>query len=198
MKKKCKDCQELKDISEFSKANGGKSINSYCKKCASTRSKQRYNNLPEEVKKEAIKRISAWQKKHLLEILENRKIKRRQNLNHKEKIWYNKRFAFKYLNDINFRLASILRHRIYLALKNNTKSDKTLNLLSCSLLKFRNYLESKFTIGMSWQNQGEWHVDHVIPCASFDLSNIEEQKVCFHYTNLQPLWAADNLKKRDK
>ena len=48
---------------------------------------------------------------------------------------------------------------------------------------------------MSWDNQGEWHIDHIIPCASFDLTNEEEQEKCFHYTNLQPLWAIDNMVK---
>ena len=51
---------------------------------------------------------------------------------------------------------------------------------------------------MSWGNYGKWHVDHIRPCASFNLVNEEEQKKCFHYTNLQPLWAKDNLSKGSK
>jgi len=51
---------------------------------------------------------------------------------------------------------------------------------------------------MSWDNYGEWHVDHKRPCASFDLSKLKEQRVCFHYMNLQPLWAAENLSKGTK
>jgi hypothetical protein len=50
---------------------------------------------------------------------------------------------------------------------------------------------------MSWNNHGQWHIDHVRPCSSFNLLNPEEQQQCFHYTNLQPLWAADNLSKSD-
>jgi hypothetical protein len=55
-----------------------------------------------------------------------------------------------------------------------------------------------FTEGMSWDNYGEWHIDHILPCSSFDLADIEQQKICFNYKNLQPLWAEDNLRKGAK
>lgn len=51
---------------------------------------------------------------------------------------------------------------------------------------------------MTWENYGEWHIDHIKPCASFDLNDPEQQKLCFHYTNLQPMWAKENQKKADK
>ena len=51
---------------------------------------------------------------------------------------------------------------------------------------------------MSWDNYGDWHVDHIRPCASFDLTNEDEQRICFHYKNLQPLWGPDNLEKGAK
>ena len=62
------------------------------------------------------------------------------------------------------------------------------------------HLERQFTQGMTKENHGKygWHVDHIKPCSSFDLSDIEQQKLCFHYTNLQPLWAKDNIKKSNK
>lgn len=63
----------------------------------------------------------------------------------------------------------------------------------CKQLK--KHLEIKFTKGMSWENYGKWHVDHIKPCAKFDLTKESEQRKCFHYTNLQPLWAIDNFKK---
>jgi predicted nucleic acid-binding Zn ribbon protein len=62
------------------------------------------------------------------------------------------------------------------------------------------YFESKFKEGMTWENYGwyGWHIDHIRPCSSFDLTNSEELKKCFHYTNLQPLWGMDNMSKGNK
>jgi hypothetical protein len=75
------------------------------------------------------------------------------------------------------------------------KRCKTMELTGCSLEELTQYIESKFITGMSWENYGEWHIDHIRPCASFNLEDIEEQKKCFHWSNLQPLWAKDNLRK---
>ena len=110
----------------------------------------------------------------------------------------------KYKNDINFRIKNNLRSRLYAALNGKTKSKRTLELLGCSIKFLKKYLEKSFKIGMSWENYGagengkgmqEWHIDHITPCAKFDLSQSEEQRKCFHYTNLQPLWADINRKK---
>lgn len=81
-----------------------------------------------------------------------------------------------------------------------SKSSKTLELLGCSLKSLKSYIESKFLDGMNWDNYGYhgWHIDHIRPCCSFDLTDPEQQKQCFHYTNLQPLWAKDNLRKHGK
>lgn len=79
----------------------------------------------------------------------------------------------------------------------NTKKQKTLKYLGCSILEFRTYISGFFEDWMTWDNYGNdsWHLDHVRPCASFDLSNDEEVKKCFHYTNYRPLKAKDNIKK---
>ena len=89
------------------------------------------------------------------------------------------------------------RARIYSMIKTNSEYNqiKTFDLIGCTPQQLKDYLESKFLEGMSWENRDEWHIDHIIPCASFDLTKVEEQQKCFHYTNLQPLWAVDNLKK---
>ena len=89
------------------------------------------------------------------------------------------------------------RTRLRIALNQIEKSDETMNLIGCSAIELKEYLESKFTEGMTWENRGRegWHIDHIKPCSSFDLSDPEQQRECFHYTNLQPLWAKDNLRK---
>lgn len=96
-----------------------------------------------------------------------------------------------------FKLLAYVRGRIRGALKRKTakKSNKTEQLLGCSAHELKMHLEILFKDGMSWNNYGKWHVDHIKPCCSFDLTNPEEQEACFHYSNLQPLWAEDNLKK---
>lgn len=70
-----------------------------------------------------------------------------------------------------------------------------MELIGCELSTLKEHLESQFKPGMSWENYGDWHVDHIRPCSSFDLTKNEEQQKCFHYSNLQPLWAHENLKK---
>jgi hypothetical protein len=93
-----------------------------------------------------------------------------------------------------------LRSRLNHTLENGTKSKRTLELLGCTVEHLRKHLESKFKEGMTWDNYGfyGWHVDHIIPCDKFDLINPKQQEQCFHYTNLQPLWAEENFKKGNK
>ena len=78
------------------------------------------------------------------------------------------------------------------------KKASTMEILGCTAEDFKNYLENKFREGMIWENYGTWHIDHINPCYSFNLTKDEEQKRCFHYTNLQPLWARENLIKGKK
>lgn len=75
------------------------------------------------------------------------------------------------------------------------RSKTTQSLVGCSQDALRLHLESKFMDGMSWDNYGKWEIDHIKPCTAFDLTNPEEQSKCFHYSNLQPLWKADNIRK---
>jgi len=98
-------------------------------------------------------------------------------------------------NDINYRIEKNLRKRLWDAIKGNNKSASTIKLLGCAVEYLKNHLESQFTEGMNWDNYGKWHIDHIIPCASFDFTDPFQQRECFHFSNLQPLWAEDNLKK---
>ena len=95
-----------------------------------------------------------------------------------------------------------LRERLRFAVKSGggTKRHKALSIIGCSVADLMSHLQSKFRDGMAWNNYGPkgWHIDHIRPCASFDMLDPEQQKECFHYTNLQPLWASENLKKQDR
>ncbi len=103
----------------------------------------------------------------------------------------------RYHTDEIFKLKACLRTRLYQTLKNNKKIS-SLKLLGCTLEEFKQYIDNKFQPNMSWDNYGEWHIDHIIPCSQFNLALEEEQKKCFHYTNLRPLWKLQNLTKSNK
>lgn len=104
------------------------------------------------------------------------------------------------ISDENYRIVHNLRGRIRAAIKGDVKTGSSIDLLGCPIDTLKRHLESQFTEGMTWDNYGfyGWHIDHIKPCASFDLTLDEEQKKCFHYSNLQPLWAKDNLQKGDR
>jgi len=144
-------------------------------------------------------KLSLYFKKHYqLHKLE----KKQYNLDNKKHILkqLSRHNKIKCQTNIQFKLSRLIRSRILQVLKRNTKSGHTLELLGCSVEFLKKHLESKFKSGMTWDNHGfhGWHIDHIRPCSSFDLLKPEEQAKCFHYTNLQPLWAEENLKKKDK
>jgi len=105
--------------------------------------------------------------------------------------------AKKHFPPINIRIKNSLRSRLYAFVKGKN-ANSSFEFVGCSIDELKKHLSSQFTEGMSWKNYGEWHIDHIKPCSSFDLSIEEQQHKCFHYSNLQPLWAKDNLKKGAK
>jgi hypothetical protein len=107
---------------------------------------------------------------------------------------YNEYFVQRRKRDINFKLAHYLRKTINRCLHGGS----AVNDLGCSIDEFKIYIESKFTTDMSWDNYGKWHIDHIKPLSLFQLSDFEQLKIACHYTNLQPLWAKDNLIKGAK
>ena len=121
--------------------------------------------------------------------------KRYHTIEHKEK-------RKKYLQKPNIKFKIYIRESIRRRIKqyNINKKYKTEELIGCTFKELKQYLEKQFKEGMTWNNHGfyGWHIDHIKPCCSFNLINEEEQKKCFNYKNLQPLWAKDNLKKSGK
>lgn len=95
-------------------------------------------------------------------------------------------------------LAKRLRTRLYVALKKDFKSGSAVRDLGCSIQELRVHLEKKFQIGMTWENYGKWHIDHIKPLSKFNLTEREELLLVSHYTNLQPLWARENIIKGNK
>ena len=103
-------------------------------------------------------------------------------------------------NDLNYKLKKSLRSNINSALIYRVAGKKyeSMELLGCSIENFKTHLELKFKTGMTFKNHGKWHIDHIVPCSLFDLTDPYQQKLCFNYTNLQPLWACENMKKGAK
>jgi len=93
-----------------------------------------------------------------------------------------------------------LRARLNTSISNAYKTGSAVSDLGCSIEELKKHLECQFQDGMTWSNRGlkGWHIDHIKPLDSFDLTNKEELKKAVHYSNLQPLWAKDNLKKSNK
>ncbi len=115
----------------------------------------------------------------------------------RKKAEYHKR---KSAEDIQFKLRSRLRSRLRMAITSKQKKGSAIRDLGCSVPELKIYLESKFQSGMNWDNwsRNGWHIDHIIPLDSFDLTKQEELKRAVHYTNLQPLWAKENISKSNK
>ena len=100
-------------------------------------------------------------------------------------------------HDLHYKMTNRLRSLVLGAIRRRGghKSHKSVQLLGCSIEHAVKHLEKQFSDGMSWDNYGDWQIDHIKPCASFDMADPRQQKQCCHYTNLQPLWAYDNRKK---
>ena len=185
--KTCSKCGIKKKVSEFNKCNQFKDGLQYkCKLCF-----KEYRDKTKEKRKK-------YDKKYYLKNRRKRNIHsknwRKQN---KEKM---KREIRKYMkkrrrNDPEFKLLGNLRNRLNHVLKGKVKSLSTMMLIGCEIDYLMYHIQNQFAEGMNWDNYGAWHIDHIKPCALFDLSKPEEQSKCFNYTNLQPLWAIDNLQK---
>jgi hypothetical protein len=198
----CSKCGGEKSVCEFRKDKQKKDgLYSSCKKCLKNirenniehclmLSKKWYNNNREKSNNLS----SVWIKNNPEKIKLIKKNWEQKNRKHRNQYSVNKR-----KHDPIIKLTENVRTRIriFLSLKNISKKNKTFEIVGCSPQFLKKYLEQKFTEGMSWDLMGKHiHIDHIVPLSS---ANTEEEvyKLC-HYTNLQPLWAEDNLKKGDK
>lgn len=207
--KTCTKCKLDKELDDFPKSINFKSgFNSICKKCINLHNKEYRDNNSEKFNN---KRKEHYQKN----IIKMREDKRKYYASHvKEKSEYDKTYRelnskkiseykknWENINKDNpiFKIKRNLRSRVRHALEGKTKRDKTFELIGCTPNYFIEYIESQFKDGMSWDNYGEWHIDHIKECFRFDLNDENQQRECFHYTNQRPLWANENLtRKRNK
>jgi len=199
----CSKCGEVKDRSEFSFRKDTQKYRNACKKCIKARNTKYYQDNKEKLRETNKKwRLNNKEKSDAI-YARYRKTDKRKAVCKK---WYNnnKEKVLEYRNnryrtDVQYNLNIKIRRRLWMSMKNYkiTKPDKTINILGCSYNELREYIESLFTKGMSWDLvlSSEIHLDHVLPISYFDLENNEQLKSAFHYTNLQPLWAKDNLSK---
>jgi hypothetical protein len=126
-------------------------------------------------------------------------LKRRSSLEFK--VWRRRYWKERRERDPQFRMYGCLKARMHklLNLQSAVKSGRTYELIGCSVPFLQTWIESQFKRGMTWANHGEvWHIDHIMPASKFNLTDPIEQRKAFHYTNLQPLWAFDNMSKNDK
>jgi hypothetical protein len=224
VKKVCACCKEEKNIDCFNKEQTRKDgLGVYCRECLHDKYmanrdnriatvKRRYDKKCDEIKSynreryhKSSEKIAAqvrdYYKNNKSKVLEYKKEYRqrdesKQNYNKWKAAYKKKRFN----DDIDYKLKYVISSQVRRYVKGELKTKKAAELVGCSMEKLRKHIESQFKEGMLWNNHGfyGWHIDHIIPCASFDLADIEQQKKCFHYTNLQPLWAEENLKKGAK
>ena len=175
--KTCNKCHIQKGVDSFNKNPKGKlGLRSNCKDCQKLTTASWY--LRNKVRK--LQKAKDWKAKNP----------------HKIKKYDRSLYArIRRASSLNHRLRCVIRERLTKLVRNRREASKL--LLGCSVTDLIKHLESKFILGMTWENYGRtgWHIDHIKPLAGFDLSNPEQLKQACHYTNLQPLWASDNLRK---
>jgi hypothetical protein len=199
--KVCKKCEVEKDFCEFDIRKTSKDgLNNRCKECRRNYFNQ-YNSMNRDKKNEQHKKYyySNRDKELVRNRLKHEKNKEKEieyRKNNRNKI--NEREKNRYNNDVLYKIKTNMRNRLRLFLKSKKiyKTNTTLNLVGGTPEIIKEHLESQFTDGMSWDNHGEWHIDHKIPLSSAKTE--EEVYQLAHYSNLQPLWAEENLKKSNK
>jgi hypothetical protein len=164
------------------------------------RKKEHYETNKVQILSRGRKTQNDWYTRNRDEILRQRRERfRSRMITREEKNERNRLKRERHLRDKRFRIECVLRSRLQQAIDDKVanKWDTTFALLGCSIDDFLTYIQDRWLSAMSWDNYGPqgWHIDHIRPCASFDLTREEDQRACFHWSNMQPLWAADNLAK---
>ena len=187
----CKKCNKDKDLSEFNKLSSSKDGHKpRCRECCADENSVWYKKNKEDVDK----RNKEYKENHKEEEIYRNKIYYQNN---KKRCGdSNRKYAFnRAREDINFRMRKNLRTRLYRAIKGGQKTGSAIGDLGCSIDELKTHIELKFLPGMTWDNYGKWHIDHIEPLCSFDLTDAEQLKSACNFSNLRPLWGKDNLLK---
>ncbi len=176
--KVCTQCKIGKETTEFhirqASIDGLKSI---CKLCCKGVNKQHY----------------VKNRKHIIDTVTTYRKANPESYN----AYRRKHRKLKEATDMNYKLRRRLRSRLYNALKGDFKAGSAVELLGCTIPELKVYIEKLFQPGMTWDNwgseEGEWHIDHIEPLDAFDLTDKEQLSKACHYTNLRPLWGAENM-----
>ena len=188
MGKVCSQCNIEKEFTEFSKQRTSRDGNqSKCKKCG-----KQYRKENKEQLKEYNKQYHIKNKEQLKEYNKQYHIKNKEQIRE----YTNNRLKTDPLFALTCRIRCLIRGTI--TNKGYTKKSKTHEILGIDWMGLKEHMERQFIGGMNWENRDQWHIDHIKPCCKFNLLDKNEQIKCFHYTNLQPLWAKDNLSKGGK
>jgi len=192
--KVCSLCAETKPLEEFSKKTGTRR-QSRCKSCFRSVLKLYRKQNQDSISK---RRKAAYKTDPLRYNKQNQDSYIR---NHTKRVKYASEYVkTKLETDLVFKVRHKIRDRFHKALKGNYKKGSAVKNLGCSIEFLVKYLETRFAVGMTWDNYGVhgWHIDHIMPLSKFDLNDpVQIAKAC-HYTNLQPLWATDNIRKGNR
>jgi hypothetical protein len=206
--KVCCSCKEVKDTGEFTKRKASSDgLRASCKPCDNAYRKAYRAAHPDKRKawdkkyKDAnADKVKAHVAKYYLEnwnTLKQKRVitmERQKAYNEAYKQRKNEWISQRRKNDINFKMSYNLRTRFHSFI--STLGKKTFDVLGMPCDMFLSWIEFQFTDGMTWDNYAsDWHLDHVLPVSKFDLTNEIDQRVCFHWTNFQPLYSKDNLSK---
>jgi len=180
----CKKCNIEKELCNFRFRKDRGIYYSQCKECEKKYKQMNYLEKIEENKKYRKNYYQQNKEKIILKIINYQK--------------NNNTWMKKYNSDPIFKMNHNIRCRIreFLNQKKFNKKNKTSEIVGCNQTELKLFLENKFEPKMSWDNYGEWHIDHIIPLSSSS-DEVEILKLC-HFTNLQPLWKTENLKKGNK
>lgn len=192
--KKCGKCFQILSIDKFYFKKTENCYYSNCKECL--KKTQREYNVTKKLEISIAKK--KYHENNYTKIKERRKFHNinKQLMLKNRRSWENSRLR----NDAQFKLRKNLRSRISKAMKKQglIKSQETELLIGCKISELAKHIESKFEPGMSWENYGKWHVDHIFPLSKADLTKQQDLLMVMSYKNMQPLWAHDNIIKHNK